>query len=46
MAFYFRCVLVIYMNTRFVIVGVVLASLVTAAFFIGSPIFDGIDAFR
>lgn len=31
------------MNKRFVIVGIILASIITIAFFMGSPMFYGID---
>ncbi len=34
------------MNRRYVIVGVILAAIVTFAFFMGSPMFEGIDMYR
>jgi len=34
------------MNRRYVIVGVVLAAVVTFAFLMGSPMFGGLDMYR
>jgi len=34
------------MNKRFVIVGILLGSLITIAFFAGSPMFGGMDMLR
>jgi len=34
------------MNKRFVIVGILLGSIITIAFFLGSPMFGGFDLSR
>jgi hypothetical protein len=34
------------MNKRYVVVGIILGSIVTIAFFVGSPMFGGFDIFR
>ena len=34
------------MNKRFIIVGIILAGAIALAFFVGSPMFGGFDAFR
>jgi len=45
-SFLFKPKLSVNMNKRFVIVGILLGSLITIAFFAGSPMFGGMDMLR